>query len=155
MLKLEAPENLALGGTATSPDGLEADGQASGDQAAIDGDPKTYWDEVDNQKLYILRVQLKQPSQKTGGLPADPFGGQPAAVSYIRILGFQQQNYAPKDFEILCDDKVVKKVENAQYRDNLLTVALPPTKCATVELKITGYYGRSPAIRELEIFGKP
>jgi len=69
-------------------------------------------------------------------------------------MGYQQQNYAPKDFEVLCDDKVVKKIPDAQYTDNLLTIALPPTTCTTVELRITGYYGKSPAIRELEIYGK-
>jgi HEAT repeat protein len=138
LLKLDAPKNLSLGATATSPDGLESDGAASGDQAAIDGNPATYWDEADGQKLYILRVQLKQP----------------ATVSAIRITGYQHHNYAPKDFDILCDDKVVKKVANAQYQNNLLTILLPPTQCAVVELKITGYYGRSPAIREIEIFGE-
>jgi hypothetical protein len=132
-------ENLALGGVATNPDGLVADGEAGGPQAAIDGNSKTYWDEVDGQKLYQLRVQLKQPATVTG----------------IRIEGYVQQVYAPKDFEVLCDGKVVKRVRDAQYRKNHLTVSLPPTACASVELKITGYYGGSPAIRELEIFGTP
>ena len=132
-------QNLSLGATATSPDGLEKDGAASGDQAAIDGKPETYWDEADNQKLYRLRVQLPQPSR----------------VVFLRLLGWQQHNYAPKDFEVLCDGKVVKQVANATYKNNWLEVALPPTDCAAVELKITGYYGASPAIRELEIYGKP
>jgi hypothetical protein len=35
----------------------------------------------------------------------------------------------------------------------VLTVSLPPTRCTAVDLKITGYYGGSPAIRELEIYG--
>ena len=86
--------NLALGGTATNPDGLKADGQGGPPAAAIDGDRSTYWDEVDNEKLYQLRVQMKQP----------------ATVRAIRIIGFQQQSYAPKDFEIVCDDQVVKTV---------------------------------------------
>jgi hypothetical protein len=34
-------------------------------------------------------------------------------------------------------------------------VDLPPTECRAIELKITGYYGQSPAIRELGLFGKP
>ena len=130
-------ENLALGGVATNPDGLAADGQAGGPQAAIDGNRKTYWDEVDGQKLYQLRVQLKQKATVTG----------------IRIEGFGQQIFAPKDFQILCDGKVVKCVRNAKYQKNRLTVSLPSTHCTTLELKITGYYGGSPAIRELEIFG--
>jgi len=133
-----AGKNLALGATATNPDGLKPDGEGSGPQAAIDGNLKTYWDETDNQKLYQIRVQLKQP----------------ATVRAIRITGFVQHEYAPKDFEIVCDDKPVKTVTGAQYTENVLTVALPATKCTTIQLNITGYYAGSPAIRELEIFGE-
>jgi HEAT repeat protein len=129
-------ENLALGSKATNPDGLAADGQGGPPQAAIDGNPNTYWDEVDNQKLYQLRVEMKKPS----------------AVGLIRILGFRHHEFAPRDFEILCDDKVVKQVHDAQYDNNILTVPVPPTTCTRVELRITGYYGGSPAIRELEIY---
>ena len=132
-------KNLALGATATSLDGLAPDGQGGGPQAAIDGNPATYWDETDNQKLYHIRVQLARRSRVIG----------------LRILGFQQQAFAPKDFEILCDRRVVRKIEDAQYRTNWLTVELPPTECETVDLKITGYYPASPAIRELEIYGEP
>jgi uncharacterized protein len=130
--------NLALGGTATNPDGLKADGQGGPPAAAIDGDRNTYWDEVDNEKLYQLRIQMKQP----------------AVVRAIRIIGFQQQSYAPKDFEIVCDDQVVKTVNDASYRENVLMVVLPPTRCTTVQLNITGSHGPSPAIRELEIYGQ-
>ena len=37
--------NIAPQGMASSPDGLKKDGAAGGDQAAIDGNPDTYWDE--------------------------------------------------------------------------------------------------------------
>jgi hypothetical protein len=128
--------NIAPQGTATSPDGLEKDGGASGDQAAIDGNPDTYWDEADNQKLYRLLVTFKQPEK----------------IVAISVLGYAHHSFAPKDFEILCDNKVAKKVENAQYDDNFLVIRLDETTCTTVELKITGYYGGSPAIRELGIY---
>ncbi|MBI5394859.1 MAG: ThuA domain-containing protein [Verrucomicrobia bacterium] len=134
-----SPDNLARGATAMNPDGLRPDGQGQGPHAAIDGNPSSYWDETDLQKLYQIRVQLKQR----------------ATVACIRILGYGHHNYAPKDFEVICDGKVVKKIEDAQYKDNVLTLALPPTECEAVELKITGYYSRSPAIRELGIYGKP
>jgi HEAT repeat protein len=137
--KLDQPANLALGGLATSPDGLEKDGEAGGDQAAIDGNPKTYWDEADNQKLYRLRVQLRERS----------------TVGFLRLTGFQQHNYAPKDFEVLCDDKVVTTVRGAIYQNNVLSVEFPAVSSEVVELKITGYHGQSPAIRELEIYEKP
>ena len=133
-----SPDNLARGGKAASLDGLSPDGQGQPPFAAIDGDPATYWDETDNQPLYRIRVQLKQR----------------ATVASLRILGFQHHNFAPKDFEVICDDKVVKKIAGAEYKENLLTVELPPTECSAVELKITGYYGKSPAIRELGIYGK-
>ena len=134
-----SPENLCRGATATNLDNLTPDGQGQGPFAALDGNPETYWDETDNQPLYWLRVQLKQP----------------ARVACLRILGFQHHNYAPKDFEVLGDGKLIKKVENAVYERNLLTVNLPPTECRAIELKITGYYGQSPAIRELGLFDKP
>ncbi len=130
--------NLALGGTATNPDGLKSDGQGGPPAAAIDGDRNTYWDEVDNQQLYQLRIRMKQP----------------AAVRAIRIVGFHHQNYAPKSFEIVCDDQIVQSVTDAPYRDNVLMVVLPSTRCTTLQLNITGSYGPSPAIRELEIYGK-
>jgi HEAT repeat protein/type 1 glutamine amidotransferase len=140
MVKLfQSPDNLCRGAVATNLDGLTPDGQGQWAWAAIDGDPTTYWDETDFQPLYWLRVQLKSR----------------ATVACARILGFQHQNYAPKDFEVLCDGKPVKQVRNAEYQNNLLTVDLPPTSCRTVELKITGYYGQSPAIREFGLFGKP
>lgn len=132
-----ANDNLARGATATSVDGLRPDHAGRGPEAAIDGDPKTYWDETDDQKLYQIRVALKRP----------------AVVHTIRITGFNQHSYAAKDFDVVCDDKPVKSVRAAGYTANVLTVELPPTRCATVQLNITGCYGRSPAIREFEIFG--
>ncbi|MFA7006961.1 MAG: ThuA domain-containing protein, partial [Verrucomicrobiia bacterium] len=133
----DAPDNLARGGKATNLDGLSPDGQGQPPFAAIDGNPSTYWDETDQQKLYHIRVQLKER----------------ATVACLRILGYGHHNYAPKDFEVICDGKVVKKVEGAEYKENMLTLSLPPTECSTVELRITGYYSHSPAIRELGIYG--
>jgi len=128
--------NIAPQGTATSPDDLDKDGAAGGDQAAIDGDDGTYWDEEDGKELYRLLVTFKQPER----------------VAAVSILGYGHHNYAPKDFEIVCDGKAVKKVENAQYDNNFLIVGLDEVTCTTVELKITGYYGQSPALRELGIY---
>ena len=129
--------NLAKGATATSPDNLDKDGDASGDQAAIDGDPATYWDEVNDQPVYRLRVTFPGPTK----------------VSALRILGHAPHSYVPKDFEVICDGKTVLTVKDAWYTDNRFAVTFPTTECSYLELKITGYYGQSPAIRELEIFG--
>jgi hypothetical protein len=131
--------NLARGAKADSPDGLEKDGHADGDEAGIDGDLKTYWDEADGQPLYRYRVTLPKP----------------AAVSTLRITGWKHHEYAPKDFDVLCDGKIVTGVRDAVYEENVLVVPFDPVRATTVELRITGYYARSPAIRELEIFGPP
>jgi hypothetical protein len=136
LFRLEAPPNLALGATASSPDGLDRDGGAGGDQAAIDGDLDTYWDEVDDQPLYRLVVTFKKPE----------------AVSLVRIVGHAHHDYAPKDFEILCDGKAAAAVVNARYTANEFLAPFPETTATTLELRITGCYGRSPAIRELGIY---
>ena len=70
----------------------------------------------------------------------------------IAITGFRHHQYAPRDFEILCDGVVARKVKKATYADNVLRVAFPRTQCRALELKITGYYAASPAVRELEIY---
>lgn len=136
MIVVDKMVNIASQGTASSPDDLDKDGGAGGDQAAIDGDAGTYWDEVDGKPLYRLVVTFKQPER----------------IGAISIVGYEHHSYAPKDFEILCDGKVVKKVENAQYDANFLIVRLEEQTCRSVELRITGYYGNSPAIRELGIY---
>ena len=128
--------NIASLGTGSSPDGMKQDGDGKGSQAAIDGDPSTYWDEEDNARLYRYAVAFNQPEK----------------VSGLAIMGWAQHDFAPKDFEVLCDGKSVKKIENAQYNNNLLQLRINDTTCKSIELKITGYYGRSPAIRELGIF---
>jgi HEAT repeat protein len=136
LLVLDLSENIAPQGTATSPDDLDKDGASGGDQAAIDNNPATYWDEVDGRPLYRLVVTFKGPER----------------VAAISIMGYAQHSYAPKTFDILCDGKVVQRVENARYDDNLLVVRFPPVTCTSLELKITGYYGRSPGVRELGIY---
>lgn len=136
LVMLGALVNIAPQGIASGPDGLQKDGQAGGDQAAIDGNPETYWDKTDNQKLYRLVVAFKRPEK----------------IAAVSVVGYEHHNFAPKDFEILCDGRVVKKIENAEYDDNFLMIRLDEVACTTVELKITGSYGPSPAIRELGIY---
>lgn len=135
------PRNLALGAVASSPDGLEADGASSGDQAGIDGEPATYWDETDNQALYRFRVTFAQPT----------------AVNALNLKGHAYRSHSPRDFEIVCDDAVVKAVRNADYdkATNEYFARFPRTTCRALELKITGYYGGSPGIRELEVYDLP
>lgn len=129
--------NLARRARASSPTGLATDGQGGPAAAAVDGNPETYWDEVDQQPLYILRVELERA----------------ATVRFLRIQGWKHHEYAPRDFEVWCDGKQVAKVENAAYTQNWLTLGVEKAQARTVELRIHGYYGASPAIRELEIRG--
>jgi hypothetical protein len=128
--------NIASQGTASSPDNLEQDGDGRGDLAAIDGDPNTYWDEQDGAKLYRLSVTFQQPEP----------------VAALAVMGWAQQDFAPKDFEVFCDGRPVAKVENAPYTNNVFMLPIRETSGQTFELRITGYYGRSPAIRELGIY---
>ena len=137
LFQLSKPVNIARAAKASSPDGVEKDGQSGGDQAAIDGDPNTYWDEDNGKQLYILRLEFRRAV--TGAA--------------IGIMGYQHHAYAPKDFDVVCDGKTVKKVSNASYTKNWLRVDIPQTTFKTLELKITKYYSGSPAIRELEIYG--
>jgi len=73
-------------------------------------------------------------------------------MNTLILMGWQHQNFAPRDFQVLVDGQVVKTVQDAQYKNNLLTVRFDPVEGKVIQLKITGYYGRSPAIRELKVF---
>ena len=130
--------NLARGAKASSPDGIDLDGPHP-EAHAIDGDPATYWDKVDGQPLYRLRVDFPQPTD----------------ISAISIIGWAHHSFSPKDIEIVCDGKTVQTVTNALYANNRLIVGLPHTRYTSLELKITGYYGGSPAVRELGVFYAP
>ena len=67
-------------------------------------------------------------------------------------MAYHHHQYAPRDFEIICDGKVITTVKNARYTNNFLVVRFDKTQCNSLELKITGRYGPSPAIRELEVY---
>ncbi|MCY3021667.1 MAG: hypothetical protein NTW87_21855 [Planctomycetota bacterium] len=128
--------NIAPLGKAASRCNWRVDGAGHEAPAAIDNNMDTYWDEEDWKPEYRLAVSFDQPH----------------AVSAISIRGLKQHDFAPKDFDILADDKLIKEVRNAQYTDNLLRVEFPSTQLKTLELKITGFYGGSPTIRELGIY---
>lgn len=135
-IKKPKAKNLARSAKASSPDDLEKDGDASGDQAGIDGNPATYWDEVNNKSLYRYRIDWQKPQ----------------TISAIGLMAFHHHQYAARDFEIICDGKVITTVKNARYTNNFLVVRFAKTQCRSLELKITGRYGPSPAIRELEVY---
>ena len=53
---------------------------------------------------------------------------------------------------MICDGKSVRTIKAAKYDNNVLAVGFPPVTCKNLELKITGSYGASPAIRELQVY---
>lgn len=136
VVSMKTGRNIAGLAKASSPDDLDKDGAAGGDMAAIDGNKETYWDEADGKGLYCLRLDWPQE----------------VSASSVKIVSYAHHSFAPKDFDVICDGKVVKNVKGAVYDDLDLFVVFEPVKCKSLELKITAYYGGSPAIRELEVF---
>ncbi|HOX38143.1 MAG TPA: HEAT repeat domain-containing protein [Candidatus Brocadiia bacterium] len=137
LLRREKPTNLSLAAAADSPDGIDTDGASGPDQAGIDGNPVTYWDETDNLNLYRYRITYKQPTD----------------VNAITILchiqmGQQPPNYAPRDFDVICDGNVVATITDAHYENREFALFFPTARCSTVELRIFGRYGPSPCIQE-------
>ncbi len=138
LLDILQPANLALGAAATSPDGIEPDGASGSDAAAVDGNPSTYWDEVDNSDLYRLKVTFREPQD----------------VSSINILWHPYEQHQAKNLDVLCDGTVVAEVRQAKCFDNEMLVTFPAVRCTSVELSIPGKNGLvSPAIHEFQIFG--
>jgi hypothetical protein len=129
---LRLAPNRLINAVASSPG--KKDGDAVGPTGAIDGDPNTYWDETDGQSSYRLAIRL--PSAQ--------------ALDHISLSGFAHHHYAPRDFQVLVDGKVAATVRNATYVNNRLKVPLNGAKGSELTLNITGYYGSSPAIREIE-----
>ena len=139
-----APEdNLALTAAACSPDGLAPDGRPGitgieNDRYACDGDYTTYWDEEDHKDEYVLQLRLVQKS----------------TIRRIVIQPFEQEDHAPKSFDIICDGRIVKRVSDLRYRGGRAEMSLPPTSCKTLSLKIRESYGASPGIREIGVYGR-
>jgi hypothetical protein len=133
--------NLARGARASSPDGVPLQGKAPGvcEQAAVDGDPATFWDDADGAPVYRLRLD---------------FDGDITAGA-MRLTGWAQHDFAPRSFSIVVDGKTIGTVRDASYRGNAFQFRLPRTTFRSIELVITAAHGGSPAIRELELYDLP
>lgn len=131
-------KSVLKGAKASSPDGhpLQGEPPRVSVEAAIDGRQETYWDDIDNQAVYRYRVDLAKKETVCG----------------LSIVGWQHHDFAPRDFTILCDGLEIGHATHVKYQDNELIIAMPETPCSRVELKITGSYGGSPAMRELNLF---
>lgn len=129
-------ENLSKFATASSPDEIEKDGGSTGDAGALDGTTDTYWDEEDHKAKYIFQADFAEPRK----------------MSAISLVGYEHHKFAPKTFDVVIDGSLALHVSEAVYQDNFFTTEFPPVTGKTLQLVITGYYGNSPAIRELGIY---
>ncbi|MBT7171819.1 MAG: hypothetical protein HN909_08635, partial [Phycisphaerales bacterium] len=136
LLSQSLTRNLAKSAIATAPLNYRKDGQSSGPAAANDGDMTTYWDEENGKKRYRLRLTF--PTKKT--------------VGSIVLYGYKHHNFAPKTFRINSDAGTLAVVKTAKYTNNRFELPLKPATVKWVELNITGYYGPSPGIREVELY---
>ena len=136
LVRMDLGPNVAVGARAETATQNVPDGQGGGAASAVDGNRATYWDETDDHGPYGIRVTL----------PA------PRTVALLRLVTYAHHDYAPRDFEVVLDGSTVRTVRDAQYDGEVLLITVEPTRCTSVELRITGWYGRSPAIRELEIY---
>jgi len=102
--------NLAIGATVDSPDGLEQDwciGHREGcrDSWAADGILDTYWDEMDQQEVYRLKLRLAPEHALID-------------VAALAITAFSHYRFAPRTWVIFCDNRSVAEVTDAVYEDN-------------------------------------
>eukprot|EP00960_Hanusia_phi_P069854 767178-Hanusia_phi.AAC.3 len=140
---LDRTRNFALSSDVDSPDLLEQDWcvnsrQGCVDKWAADGDESTYWDEEDDQSQYHLRIRRKE--------------GQEVNISGVSISGYAQHYFAPRSFQLVCDEVVVANVEDAVYQNNVVEICFSAAPCRVLDLVIFQAYGGSPAVREIQLF---
>lgn len=93
---------------------------------------------MDNADLYRLKVTFKEPHE----------------VSSINILWHPYEQHQAKNFDILCDGRIVAEARKAKCFENEMFIGFPSTRCSSVELVIPGKNGLvSPAVHEFRIFG--
>ncbi len=132
--------NLVRMATISNPEGYKQThrGRGPGIEVAIDGDLESRWIPEEGKDLYRVWLEFDRPRE----------------AARLRIVGYRGNRYAPKDFDIVCDGKVVKEVRGASHVNGAITVDFPPTTCKSLQLNITGYYAGSPGMRELEVYGR-
>ena len=132
--------NLARVARISNPEGYKQTHRGYGGPTiavAIDGDMETRWVPEGGKPLYRVVVELDQPRE----------------VGSIRIHGYKGNRLTPKDFDILCDGKVVREVRDLESKQAQSGIDFPVTKCKTLQLNITDSYHGAPGIRELEVYG--
>ena len=139
-LKKADNPNLALVATVSNPEGYKQSHRGRGGPTiavAMDGDRETRWIPEGGKPLYRVVVELDRPRE----------------VGSIRIYGYRGNRLSPKDFDILCDGKVVREVRDLESKEAQSGIDFPVTKCKTLQLNITDSYHGAPGIRELEVYG--
>ena len=121
-------------GSASSPDGLATDNHGTeASNAVLDGDLDTYWDQQDDATgPHILQLDGSYS-----------FGG-------YSFITYEPNIFAPKSWTLTCDGVEIDAQENYVYRSTstFITCTGLPHTCSIVQLRITAWYGHSPAIRE-------
>ncbi len=135
--KIRVRWNLAIMAVASSPDNLSDDHNSKGDQAAIDGDYDTYWDEEDDQKGYRLRLTFPKPQD----------------IDRITLVGHSHHSFAPKAIRLVADEKnEVTACKEMVYKNNFFEAQFKTVQATVFDLFIDEYYHRSPCIRELGLY---
>jgi len=133
-------QNIATQATATSPDGIEPDTGGSGGDAhlAIDGDVDTYWDQTsDVAGPHILQFEFNEPT----------------TIDAYEFMAFGVNDYSPKSWQITCDGTTIdEQVEYSQTESFFEHHAEESSECTIVQMRITDWYGGSPAIREFGLY---
>jgi len=129
----EGAGNLALLAKASSPDEMEIQGHAP--HKANDGSIATYWDDQDGGDLYVLRLDWKKPVE----------------FNTVTLVGWKQHDFSPRAFTLVADGKVVAEETDAVYRDNTYEIDFAAVHAKQLDLRVTGYYGGSPAVREITV----
>lgn len=135
-------------GAASSPDALDPE-LNHGASNAVDENEDTYWDQVDGVEApwpHILQLD------------------GPAAFAGYTFTAYEANNYAPKTWTLTCYDvwgfaKEIHAQTDYDYTvssGNSFSVCLDaPHTCSKVQLRISAWYGGSPAIRELKLHPHP
>ena len=123
-------------GTASSPDGLVPDWGGGEATNAVDGNENTYWDQVDRAAgPHILQL------------------AEPAAFAGYSFTAYNANSFAPKTWTLTCDGVEVDAQTDYNYGSGTsFSVCLNAAHtCSIAQLRISAWYGASPAIRELKL----
>ena len=131
--------NIASQATATSPDGFSPDtaGGAGEADVTIDGDVSTYWDQDNNVAgPHILQFDFSGPT----------------TIGAYSFEAFGANDFAPKTWRFMCDGVEIDAQTDFDWTTNNANAQFEALvfqqQCTTVQMRITAWYGASPAVKE-------